>query len=718
MSSPAQPRARVYRHADLARVLHPASIAIVGASSRAGSFGERVLNNLETFGGRIHLVNAKYPELSGRPCHPSLTALPESPDCVVVCVPREGAEEVVAEAGQVKAGGVILFASGYAETGKPERVAQQATLGRIAAESGLRILGPNCLGIANYALGARISFSEYPAVRPLRRGSIGIASQSGALSQSLSQSIETGVAVSHAFSAGNQADVDVADLVAYLAEDDACRSIVCVFEGMSQPQRLLEAADLAFRNGKPLLIHKIATGQLGSEAAVSHTGSLAGSNAAYLAAFERAGAILVPDFEALMEAAAFFAKAPPPKARGVAVVATSGGAAIMAADKAEEHGVPMPQPRPEATEVLLQHIPDFGSARNPCDVTAQVVNNPQSLWACGEALISDPQYGAIIMPQPVAFAFHTPRIEALGKLSEEHGKITCNVMISQWLQGPGALEAELNPNVAQFRSMDRCLGVIAAWHRYYDRQQAGTRDYRRTSDPAVASKAAALLDEARGGTLAEREAKRVLAAYGVPVVEERLVASESDAVAAADAAGYPVVLKVESPDLPHKTEAGVVKLNLRDAAAVRAGYQLVMANAHKVSPPPRITGVLVQPMIPPGVEIMVGARVDPQLGPLVVAGLGGILVELLKDTSLELAPVTPAEARAMLLRLKGARLLTGFRGSAPVDLDRLADIVCRLSELAADQAGRIAELDVNPLICAGDRIVAVDALIALRQTSH
>ena len=353
---------------------------------------------------------------------------------------------------------------------------------QIAAESDLRIIGPNCLGLANYALGARISFSEFPVPRLLRAGSVGIASQSGALSQSLAQSIETGVSVSHSFAAGNQADVDVADLVAYLAEDDACRSIVCVFEGMSHPQRLFEAAELAWKAGKPLLVHKIATGQLGSEAAISHTGSLAGSNAAYRAAFERAGVILIDDFEALMEAAAFFAKAPAPKAKGVAVVATSGGAAIMAADKAEEHDVPMPQPSAAATAVLLEHIPDFGSARNPCDVTAQVVNNPQSLWACGEALLSDEQYGAIVMPQPVAFDFHTPRIEALGKLSRDHGKITCNVMISQWLQGPGAREAELNENVAQFRSMDRCFATIAAWHKLHERHEAGPRSWARTSD--------------------------------------------------------------------------------------------------------------------------------------------------------------------------------------------------------------------------------------------
>ena len=378
----------------------------------------------------------------------------------------------------------------------------------------------------------------------------------------------------------------------------------------------------------------------------------------------------------------------------------------------------MPQPSAAATAVLLQHIPDFGSARNPCDVTAQVVNNPQSLWACGEALLADEQYGALVMPQPVAFDFHTPRIAALGELSHKHGKITCNVMVSQWLQGPGALEAEMNPHVAQFRSMDRCFAALAAWHAYHERQQAGLRDWRRTSNASAAQRAATRLANATGATLTEREAKAVLATYGVPIVEERLVQEEGEAVAAAEAVGYPVVLKVESPDLPHKTEAGVVRLGLRDAGAVRQAYQCIMANARKTSPPPRITGVLVQPMIPSGVEVMVGARVDPQLGPLVVAGFGGILVELLRDTSVELAPVTHAEARAMLRRLRGAKLLNGFRGSAPVDVDRLAQVICQLSEFAADHADRLAELDVNPLICSADRIVAVDALIALRPPTH
>ena len=705
----------VYRHARLHRVLAPASVAIVGASPRAGSFGERLQANLAAhYAGRVYLVNSKYSELGGQSCYPNLRELPESPDCVVITVPREAAEPVVEEAGEVRAGGVVLFASGYAETGKPERIAAQERLSAIARECAMPVIGPNCLGFVNYGLKARLTFSDYPVPRPTRPAAVGIASQSGALSQSLAQAMEYGCAVSHAFSAGNQCDVDVADLVAYLAEDEACRAIACVFEGMSEPERLLEAAELAWRAGKPILVHKIATGQLGAEAAVSHTGTLAGSNAAYLAAFERAGMILVPDFEGLMEAAAFFAKAPAPQATGVAVVATSGGAAIMAADKAEIHGVPLPQPSARVREVLLEHVPDFGSPRNPCDVTAQVVNNPASLWACGEALMSDAAFGAIVVPQPVAFDFHIPRIAAFSELSAKYHKITCNVLVSQWPQGPATREAEEDAHVALFRSMERCFSVLAAWHRRHERISAGLRILKRLAPLEAAQTAARLLDGAKERTLTERQAKQVLAAYGVPVVSEKLVTDAAQALVAAREAGYPVALKVESPDIAHKTEAGVIRLNLKDESEVREGFAAVMASARAVRPAARLNGVLVQPMIPPGIEIMVGARIDAQLGPLVVAGFGGVLVELLKDTAVELAPVVPKEARAMLERLRGAALLKGFRGSPPVDTDALAEVICRLSELAADQRERIAELDVNPLICAGSRIVAVDALIARR----
>lgn len=701
----------VYRHAELDRVLNPAHVCIVGASPKAGSFGERVLANLAGFGGNIYLVNSKYEKIGERRCYPSMAALPENPDCVAVVAPRDAVEDIVREAAQLRVGGVILYASGYAETQLPERIELQRRLQDIGLASGLKILGPNCLGIANYQRRARISFSDYPAPRDMPGKSIGIASQSGALSQSLAQACECGVSISHAFSAGNQADVDVADLVAYLADEPSCHAIACVFEGMRYPQRLLEAARIAWRNGKPLLIHKTATGTLGAEAAISHTGSLAGSDSAYRAAFERGGAIVVEEFEGLMEAAAFFAKAPPPAARGIAVLAASGGAAIMAADKAEAHRISLPQPSAAVRRVLEANIPDFGSARNPCDVTGQVVNNPLSMPACSDALLSDPAYGALVVPQTLAFEMYKTRLESLGKQSQQHGKIACSVLISNWLQGPGTLQGEANTHVALFRSMDRCFRSIAAWHHRADLQQRGERDLGRVADAGAARQAARLIAAAANQRLTESESKAVLELYGIPTVRERRAGSlESLRVAAADL-GFPLALKVESPDIAHKTEAGGVALNLCSLDELCAAFERVIADARRFAPHAKISGVLLQPMVPAGVEVVVGARVDPLLGPLIVAGFGGVLVELVRDSAVELAPINAGEALRMLRRLKGAALFAGFRGAPAVDMHRLADLLVRVSEFAADQQALIAELDINPVICAGPAMTAVDALI-------
>jgi acyl-CoA synthetase (NDP forming) len=701
----------VYRHAELDRVLNPAHVCIVGASPKAGSFGERVLANLAGFGGNIYLVNSKYEKIGERRCYPSMAALPENPDCVAVVAPRDAVEQIVREAAQLRVGGVILYASGYAETQLPERIELQRRLQVVGLASGLKILGPNCLGIANYQRRARISFSDYPAPRDMPGKSIGIASQSGALSQSLAQACECGMSISHAFSAGNQADVDVADLVAYLADEPSCHAIACVFEGMTHPQRLLEAARIAWRNGKPLLIHKTATGTLGAEAAISHTGSLAGSDSAYRAAFERGGAIVVEEFEGLMEAAAFFAKAPPPKARGIAVLAASGGAAIMAADKAEAHGISLPQPSEAVRGVLQANIPDFGSARNPCDVTGQVVNNPLSMPACSDALLSDPAYGALVVPQTLAFEMYKTRLESLGKQSQQHGKIACSVLISNWLQGPGTLQGEGNAHVALFRSMDRCFRSIAAWHHRADLQQRGERFAGRVSDAGAAPQAARLIAAAANARLTESESRAVLELYGIPTVRERRADSLEALRAAAAVLGFPLALKVESPDIAHKTEAGGVALNLRSPDELCAAYERVIANARRFAPQAKISGVLLQPMVPAGVEVVVGARVDPLLGPLIVAGFGGVLVELVRDSAVELAPINAGEALSMLRGLKGAALFAGFRGGPAVDLHGLADILVRVSEFAADQQGLFAELDINPVICAGPAITAVDALI-------
>lgn len=708
-----RPRPRpLYRHGDLARLLHPDSIAVLGASSRPGSFGLRTLDNLGSFDGRLYAVNPKYERVGEVACASSLEALPEVPDCVVVAVNFELVPEAVQACVQAGVGGVIVYAGGFAETSRPDRVALQDRLTALVEGTGTRLLGPNCLGVTNYARGARILFGRMPEVKSLRGGAIGLVTQSGSVSMALGQAVERGIALSHAIPVGNGADVGIADVVAYLAEEDACGAIACVFEGVPDPHRLAEAAEIALAVDKPVVVYKMAVGEQGAAAALSHTGALAGAHEAYRAALEAAGAIMVDNLEDVIETTAFLAKAGRPRGRGVAVVLGSGGLGVIAADKAEEIGVSLPQPQGRTLAVLQENVPEFGAPRNPCDVTAQALSDDRPLRACADAMLADPAYGTMLVVHPYADAISSARVRLWTELAERHDKVVCNYWATEALEGYGVREVEAEPRLATFRSLRRCFQAIAAWHAREDRrhEHLAYKPGRLVGAQARAD-AAALLARHAGSVLTERQAKEALALYGVPVVGEELVQAPGEALRAAERAGYPVVLKLESPDIPHKTEAGVVKLGLRDAAQVEAAYAELLARAAAIRPAPRIQGVLVQPMVPAGVEVLLGGRIDPQFGPLVVVGLGGVLVELMKDSTLAVAPVSRPQALQMLRRLRAARVLAGFRGTPAVDVERLAEVIARFSEFLADHAWAIREVDVNPIICRAERIVAVDALI-------
>jgi acyl-CoA synthetase (NDP forming) len=697
------PSRAAYTRAELARLIAPRSIAVVGASTRAGAFGMRTLENLAHYTGEVFPVNAKYESVAGRKCYPSLAALPHAPDCVVLVVPREGAEAALEEAAAAGAGGVIVYASGYGEMAHEDTGRAQRRLADIARAANMPMLGPNCMGLVNHASRAGMTFLSEYARAPGPAGPIAVVSQSGALGYSLAQAWDRGLGIRYFFSAGNSADVDVADLVAAMAEDDEVQAIACLFEGAPSAARMLEAGERARRAGKPVIVFKLGTSEDGAAAARSHTGSLAGSAVAWRALFERAGFVAVDDFESLLEYASFFAAAGKPGARGVAAISGSGGAGVMAADKAAAHGLPMPQPLPETVQKLRGIVPEFGAARNPCDPTGQVINNPESFRGCCRALLADPQYGVLVVPSTVAvMETAKDRVPQMAEVALEQAKPVVLVWLSEWLQGPGSDEYERNAKIPVFRSMERCFAAIAAWH------VRGARAFApapRRSPPDAAREARRRLAAATGN-LTESEAKRVLAAYGVPVVEERLAKNVEQALAAAKAVGFPVAMKAESPTILHKTELGVVRLGLADEAALRTAYEEIVAAAQGHV----LRGVLVQPMIP-GMEIIVGARIDPVVGPVVLVGSGGVLVELVQDSVAALAPVSAAEAKSMLARLKGYKLLTGFRGSAPVDIDKLADAVARISEFAADFTGEIEELDVNPIRCGPRGIAAVDALI-------
>lgn len=712
MTAAARP---LHAPAQLRRLLAPRHVALVGASHNAASFASRTLENLKDFDGTVHLVNAKYARIGDAPCHPSLAALPVVPDCVIAAIPRDAVAPVVEEAVTVGAGGVLLYASGFAETGRADREAQQSALVRRVAGTGTRLLGPNCLGAITASSGFAATFAHVPR-RIGRAGTrgIGLVSQSGALGVALVQGVERGVSFSHMLASGNSADVDVADLIAYLADDPDCAVIACVFEGTGAPQRLLAAADLAHRRGKPVVVCKIAAGEEGAAAALSHTGSLAGSAAGYEALFTRAGFVTVADFEALIETAAFFAKAPPWRAAGAAILSASGGAAILAADWAEAAGVALPQPGAAAAAALREVVPEFGSARNPCDVTAQVINDAASLQRCAEIFCGEPGVGALVMPHMTAYPAGTQRTLALAGAARQAGVPLCVVWMAEWWEGPGAHELERCDDVALFRSARRCFATLAAWNRWSAQRALASAAQAGRASPVGAQQATLPLLSAlrHRRALSERESKQLLGAYGVPVAPDTVVHTADAAVAAARQLGHPVVLKAESADIAHKTEAGVVRLALADDAQVRAAYAEILANARRNAPGAAVDGVLVQPMVPPGLEMLVGGRVDPLFGPMVVVGFGGVLVELLKDAASALAPVSPRQARRMLEGLKAARLLAGYRGAAAVDVDRLSFVVACISELIADHADVIAEIDVNPLICAGERIVAVDGLVA------
>ncbi len=705
-------RRPVYTHDQLRRLIAPRTVAIVGLSRNAASFGARTAANLSRFtGGQVYGVNPNADELYGLPCHPTLSAIPEDVDCAILAVPLEAVERVLEECAAAGVGGAIIYASGFAETGRADRIALQRRIADIGRAGNVRIVGPNCIGLINNTSAAGLCFSSSYGLHPVPAGPVGIASQSGGLGQAIVQATERGGSFSHFLAAGNSCDVDVCDYVSYLAGDDTCRVIACVAEGLSDGERLIEAGEAALAADKPVVMYKIATGAAGAAAAMSHTGTLAGSNAAYDAAYRRLGIIRADNIEDIYAAAAFLAKAGPARAEGVAACAASGGACVITLDKAEASGVPMPKPSPATQAVLEANVPDFGSPTNPCDITAQVATNSASYAACAQALLADPGYAALVVMVPSVTAAMTPRnVTMFSGLAAAAGKPVCLSWMSEWLSGPGAAQAEADPHVALFKSTDQTFRTLGGW---LERAHvlAGPRPRDRRAGPTANAAAATRLLDAAGERLSEREAKAVLAAYGVPVASDHVVQSVDAAVAAADAVGYPVVLKIESADIPHKTEAGVVRLRLADADAVRQAYAEIVAAADRIVPRPAVAGVLVQPMIAAGLELVVGAQRDPTFGPLVVVGLGGIMVELLRDSAADLAPVSLEQAHAMLRRLKGWPLLAGFRGDARVDVERVAAIIVAVSELAADHVDEIVEIDVNPVICGPGRAIAVDALI-------
>jgi acetate---CoA ligase (ADP-forming) len=708
----------LYHHNDLRRLIDPGVVAIVGASETRGSFGERTLCNLSAFTGKVYAINPKYQNLLGRPCVPSLSEMPESPDCVVLCVARPMVEDMIRSAATVKAGGVIVYASGFAETSKSDRIEAQQRLVQLSQSSGVRVVGPNSVGLANTRSSAGLNFMPDYATMGHRRGPIGIVSQSGALGYTVLQGMQRGIGFSHYLAAGNSCDVDVCDFISYLAEDEDTWSIICLLEGVKDGARFLAAAGKARDAGKALVVYKTGNSETSSKAAMSHTGTMVGSVVAYQTAIRDAGAIAVDNLEAALETASFFAKTKAPtKGRGVGILSTSGGAAVICADKAEAHDIPLPALEAKTASALHEVVPDFGSVANPSDLTAEVLKTSETFGFCLDAFMNDAGFSALVMPMIFAHASSSgARAPTIVDAAARTDRPLAVVWMNEWYQGPGSELLDADPKVCMFRSADRCFATMRAWFDWHEGRGRAQGELRRRSDMSAEATARAILCEAagRGKTLSETDSKRILACYGIAIPREILAHDPEQAAVAAGQIGGPVVVKIVSPDILHKTEAGGVRLGLSNPDNVREAAKNILASALRYAPEARIDGISVQQMAPQGAEFVLGIKNDRQFGPLIAAGLGGIMVELLADTAVRLAPVRDQTARGMLASLKGHALLTGFRGKPGVDIDALVETICRLSELAHDLRDVIDQIDVNPLIASTNGVVAADALILCR----
>ncbi|MBF9033752.1 hypothetical protein HKCCE2091_05825 [Rhodobacterales bacterium HKCCE2091] len=444
----------------IARFLDPQTIAVVGASDRAGSLGLRTMRNLDGFTGRVYPVSRRLDRIGDRPCFATLADLPEPPDCVILAVPAAAVEDEVRAAAAAGAGGAVVFASGYAELSDPAGRMAQDRLAAVARESGMRLLGPNTTGFATFASGARAGFAEFPGGVPEGRRGIAIVSQSGAMGLGLAQAAEHGVAISHVLTCGNSSDLDAADLVAFAAGQPAATSIALAFEGISEPDRLLSAIRDA---GKPVAVLRAGRSPAGAEAVRRHTGTDPHAGFDWNGGLAQAGAITVVRPERLVETAVFLAKSAelPPRAGQprIAILTSSGGNGILAADAVAAAGLPLAALSPATTRALAARLPAFGAAHNPCDATAEASSDPNLVPDCAGAILSDPAVDALLLPW--GKAWDAGQFGTLSDLARRHGKPLCLVWMSQWSEGPGAAEAEAQPGLSVFRSLDACCAALS-----------------------------------------------------------------------------------------------------------------------------------------------------------------------------------------------------------------------------------------------------------------
>ena len=694
--------------AALDRLLRPRSVAIVGASDKPGALGASVLSNLvrNGFAGDIHLINPKRAEIGGRSCLPSIDALPAGVDAAVLAIPRVAVLDTIKALAARKVGAAIIFSAGFAEGGE-EGLAEQHEIGRIAAETGMVVEGPNCLGMTNFIDRVPLTFVE-TNIRPLGdRQGIGIVSQSGAMACVLGTTLATrDLGLSFSVSTGNEAASGVEDYVDYLLNDTSTQVIAMIVEQFRKPARFLAAARRARDLGKTIVLLHPGKSSAARESAATHTGAMAGDYQLMRVKVERAGVIFAETLEELGDIAEIALRCPTIPAGGTAVLGESGAFKALTLDLAEALDLDLPAVDDASAPALRAALPDFVGVSNPLDLTAQGLVEPDLYYRTLAALFGDDRFGSIvtgiIQTDPVTVGIKLPPIlRAVGDLKPSKPVIFAG--LDEGAEIGASYLAQLRAQgIPYFPSTERALRALK---RLNDRAR---RDF---SEGDMEPLAAPGLPGA-GGVIPEYRAKEMLAPLGLAFPSGAFCTSVEQAVEAADRIGYPVVIKAQSAELSHKSDAGGVILNLLDAETLCAAWDRLHANVKAYDASIALDGVLVERMGTSGVELIIGAKNDPDWGPVILAGFGGVTAEILQDVRLFTPDLSPEAITGELFKLRQSPLLTGGRGSPSLDVEAAARVIATLGRLLLTEP-RIKEIDLNPVIIrpAGEGVVALDALM-------
>ncbi|WP_182913946.1 acetate--CoA ligase family protein [Sphingobium terrigena] len=694
----------------LDRLLRPRSVAIIGASDKPGALGASVLANLvrQGFAGAIHLVNPKRSEIGGRPCVASVDDLPEGVDVAVLAIPRAGVLDTMRGLARRHVGAAVIFSAGFAEDG-PQGLADQQEIARIARDAGMVVEGPNCLGLVNFRDNVSLTFIEMPEAKAQGDRRVGIVSQSGAMAAVLATTmIHRDVPLSCYISTGNEAASGIEDYLTHLVDEPETMVIAMIAEHIRDPARFLAAARAARAAGKQVVLLHPGRSAAGAASAATHTGAMAGDHAVMAVHVERAGVILVDSLEELGDVAEMLTRNASIGAGGTGVIAESGAFKAMMLDLSEAVALDLPALTDADSPALRAALPDFVPVTNPLDVTAQGLVDPGLYGRTLAALVDDPRIATILLTliQTDTGTSHikfTAVLDALASL-----RPTKPIIVGGVDEGGGVsaddLAALRQAGVTYLPTAERAVRALAHI------SAAATRDF--TTAPLDA---APVVDLAQvGHSIPEYRSKAIMAEHGIAFPRFAMAQSVDEAIAAADTQGYPVVLKAQSPDLPHKSDAGGVIVGLKDRYELAEGWHRLAANIAASRPGLVLDGVLVEGMADKGVELIVGARNDPHWGATILVGFGGVAAELLHDVCLLPADLPRDAIIARIRTLRMAPLLDGFRGAPVMDIGAVADVVQRLGRMVAATPA-IREVDLNPVIVypEGQGALALDALISL-----